>query len=273
MCRVLKVHRSGFYAWLHRPLSNRAKEDQRLTNQIQESWLGSGFVYGSPRIHQDLKEMGESCSVHRVARLMRIAKIKAQRGYKRRYVKSGAPSYVAPNQLKQCFTVDRPDATWVTDITYIRTYEGWFYLAVVVDLFSRKVVGWSMNHRMEKHLVTQALLSAVWRRKPKNRVIVHSDQGTQYTSDECQRFMKHHNIDPSMSRRGNCYDNAVAESFFHSLKQERIKRRIYKTREQARSDIFDYIEWFYNAKRRHSYCDNMSPTQFEETYYLNRQNV
>lgn len=141
MCRVLKVHRSGFYAWLHRPLSNRAKEDQRLTNQIQESWLGSGFVYGSPRIHQDLKEMGESCSVHRVARLMRIAKIKAQRGYKRRYVKSGAPSYVAPNQLKQCFTVDRPDATWVTDITYIRTYEGWFYLAVVVDLFSRKVVG------------------------------------------------------------------------------------------------------------------------------------
>ncbi len=273
MCRVLKVHRSGFYGWLQKPLSDRAKEDQRLTQQIRESWCGSGFVYGSPRIHQDLREIGESCSVHRVARLMRLAKIKAQRGYKRHYAKSGVPSHVAPNQLKQNFTADRPDAIWVTDITYIRTYEGWFYLAIVVDLFSRKVVGWSMNQRMEKHLVTQALLSAVWRRKPVNRVIVHSDQGVQYTSDECQRFMKHHNIDPSMSRRGNCYDNAVAESFFHSLKQERIKRKIYKTREQARLDIFDYIEWFYNAKRRHSYCDNMSPTQFEETYYLNRQNV
>lgn len=127
------------------------------------------------------------------------------------------------------------------------------YLAVVIDLFSRKVVGWAMHHRMEKYLVTQALLSAVWRRKPIKQVIVHSDQGVQYTSDECQRFMKHHNIDPSMSRRGNCYDNAVAEIFFHSLKQERIRRRIYKTRDEARLDIFDYIEWFYNPQRRHSH--------------------
>ncbi|MBL1140425.1 MAG: IS3 family transposase [Proteobacteria bacterium] len=154
-----------------------------------------------------------------------------------------------------------------------RTYEGWFYLAVVVDLFSRKVVGWSMNQRMEKHLVTQAMLSAVWRRKPQAKVIVHSDQGSQYTSDECQRFIAHHNIDPSMSRRGNCYDNAVAESFFHSLKSERIRGKIYKTREEARQDIFDYIEWFYNPQRRHSHCDNMPPNQFEEMYYLSQKSL
>lgn len=236
---------------------------------IRESWIASGLTYGSPRIHQDLLELGETCSEGRVARLMRTHQIRAQRGHKRRYLKSGHPSYIAPNQLKQRFDVDQPDHTWVTDIIYVRTYEGWFYLAVVVDLFSRKVVGWSMHHRMEKHLVTQAMLSAVWRRKPQGKVIVHSDQGTQYTSDECQRFIKYHNIEPSMSRRGNCYDNSVAESFFHSLKSERIRGRIYKTREEARQDIFDYIEWFYNPKRRHSYCDNMPPTQFEETYYSN----
>jgi len=273
MCRVLRVHRSGFYAWCQTPFSARSIEAKRLTQHIRESWTGSGFVYGSPRIHQDLQEQGESCSVHRVARLMRTANIKAQRGYKRRYLKSGLPSHVAPNQVKQSFKVARPDHTWVTDITYIRTYQGWLYLAVVVDLYSRKVVGWAMHHRMEKYLVTQALLSAVWQRKPEQRVIVHSDQGTQYTSDECQRFMKHHNIDPSMSRRGNCYDNAVAESFFHSLKQERVRRKIYKTRDEARLDIFDYIEWFYNPQRRHSHCDNMPPNQFEETYYLNQKNV
>ena len=267
MCRVLAVHPSGFYAWLKHPISNRAKANQRLIGLIKQCWIASGLTYGSRRIHQDLRELGETCSEGRVERLMRTNKIKAQRGYKRRYLKSGLPSHIAPNQLKQRFEVNEPDHTWVTDITYIRTYEGWFYLAVVVDLFSRKVVGWSMNKRMEKHLVTQALLSAVWQRKPSRRVIVHSDQGAQYTSDECLRFMQQHNLEPSMSRRGNCYDNAVAESFFHSLKSERIKRRIYQTREQARQDIFDYIEWFYNPTRRHSYCDNMSPNQYEQTYY------
>lgn len=267
MCRVLKVHPSGFYAWLRQPLSNRAKDNQRLLTLIKSSWLASGLTYGSRRIYQDLQELGETCSEGRVVRLMRNNKIRAQRGYKRRYMKYGNPSHIAANQLKQRFEVDSPNHTWVTDITYIRTYEGWFYLAVVVDLFSRKVVGWSMNKRMEKHLVTQALLSAVWQRKPEQTVIVHSDQGVQYTSDECQRFMRYHNIEPSMSRRGNCYDNAVAESFFHSLKSERIKRRVYKTREEARLDIFDYIEWFYNSKRRHSYCGNMPPNQYEQTYY------
>lgn len=273
MCRVLAVHPSGFYAWLKHPLSNRAKTNQKLVTMIKQSWLASGLTYGSRRIHQDLRELGETCSEGRVERLMRKHKIQSQRGYKRRYVKSGQPSHVAPNQLKQRFEVDQPNYTWVTDITYIRTYEGWFYLAVVVDLFSRKVVGWSMNQRMEKHLVTQALLSAVWQRKPEQSVIVHSDQGAQYTSDECLRFMKHHNFEPSMSRRGNCYDNAVVESFFHSLKSERIKRKIYKTREQARQDIFDYIEWFYNPIRRHSSCDNMSPIQYEQTYYSRLKSV
>lgn len=273
MCRVLRVHPSGFYAWLQQPLSNRAQENRRLLALVKESWLASGLTYGSRRIHQDLLDLGETCSEGRIERLMRNNQIRAQRGYKRRYLKSGTPSHVAPNQLKQQFTVSHPDQIWVTDITYIRTYEGWFYLAIVIDLYSRKVVGWSMNQRMEKHLVTQALLSAVWQRKPKEKVIIHSDQGSQYTSDECLRFIKHHNLDPSMSRRGNCYDNAVAESFFHSLKTERIRRRIYKTRDEARQDIFDYIEWFYNSKRRHSYCDNMSPNQYEDTYYQRLKSV
>lgn len=273
MCRVFKVHRSGYYAWLVQPESKRAQENKRLLGLIRESWLASGLIYGSPRIHQDLVELGETCSVKRVARLMHEAKIQAQYGYKRRYIKSDKPSHVAPNRLAQQFWVSKPDDTWVTDITYIRTYEGWLYLAVVVDLYSRKVVGWSMNSRMEKHLVTQALLSAVWRRKPKAKVIVHSDQGSQYTSDECRRFVKHHNIEPSMSRRGNCHDNAVAESFFHTLKSERIKRRIYRNRDEARQDIFDYIEWFYNPRRRHSYCGNLSPEQFEEQYYLKQKTV
>lgn len=273
MCRILNVHPSGFYAWLKRPNSPRVIENQRLLTLVKESWLGSGLTYGSRRIYHDLRELGEVCSRGRIERLMRNNKIKAQRGYRYRTFKYGVASHVASNQLKQHFDVDCPNHTWVTDITYIRTYEGWFYLAVVVDLFSRKVVGWSMNKRMEKHLVTQALLSAVWQRKPSQRVVVHSDQGVQYTSDECQRFMLHHNLEPSMSRRGNCYDNAVAESFFHSLKSERIKRRIYKTREEARQDIFDYIEWFYNATRRHSYCDNMPPNQYEQTYYSRLKNV
>ena len=188
MCRVLKVHPSGFYAWLKQPMSLRAKENQRLLTLIRESWLASGLTYGSRRIYQDLRELGEVRSEGRVVRLMRKNKIKAQRGYKRRYSKSGQPHHVVPNQLKQQFTVGKPDHAWVTDITYIRTYEGWFYLAIVVDLFSRRVIGWSMNKRMEKHLVTQALLAAVWARKPQEKVIVHSDQGTQYTSDECKRF-------------------------------------------------------------------------------------
>ena len=159
---------------------------------------------------------------------------------------------------------NHPNEAWVTDITYIRTWQGWLYLAVVIDLYSRNIVGWSMKPTLAKEIVIDALLMAVWRRKPKTKVLVHSDQGSQYGSDEWHRFCREHNLIPSMSRKGNCWDNAVAESFFSSLKKERIKKRIYKTRDLARADIFDYIEMFYNKIRRHTYLGGISPEQFEQ---------
>jgi putative transposase len=273
MCRVLRVHPSGFYAWLKKPLSDRAIEDERLLKLIQSSFIASGGTYGSPMIHQDLREQGERCGVHRVARIMRQAGIRAEIGYKRRSFKGGKPAVVADNRLNRQFTVDEPDRAWVTDITYIRTYEGWTYLAVVIDLFSRLVVGWSMQPRLRRDLVLQSLLSAVWRRKPIGKVLVHSDQGSQYSSDDTLRFLKAHNLEPSMSRRGNCHDNAVAESFFHTLKTERIKRRIYRDRAEARQDVFDYIELFYNPRRRHSHLGRKSPMVYEQEYFQSMESV
>ena len=267
MCRVLRVHRSGYYAWLKKPLSNRAIEDQRLLVKIKESYFASGGIYGSPRIHKDLREVGEGCGENRVARLMRQHGLRAIRGYKKPRHRRGQPAIVAPNMLKQCFSVVRQDYAWATDITYIRTHEGWLYLAVVVDLYSRMIIGWSMQPTLERNLVLNALLMAVWRRRPENEVIVHSDQGAQYGSDDWIRFCRDHNLKPSMSRRGNCYDNAVAESFFSSLKKERVRRRIYKSRDEARTDLFDYIEIFYNRKRRHSYLGQQSPYDFERASF------
>ncbi len=206
MCRVLQVARAGFYAWLHKPLSDRAIEDQRLLGLIRDSYASSGGVYGAPRVFGDLREAGETCCKHRVARIMRSHKIKAVRGYKAPRTIAGRPSIIAPNRLNREFTVDAPDRAWVTDITYIRTWQGWLYLAVVVDLHARKVVGWSMKPTLARDLVLDALLMAVWRRKPQSSVIVHSDQGTQYGSYDWQRFCRANNLEPSMSRRGNCWD-------------------------------------------------------------------
>ena len=187
-----------------------------------------------------------------MARWARLSGIKAQIGYKRKSGSyGGKPAIVATNQLGQSFNTLAPDQTWVTDITYIKTYEGWLCLAVVIDLFSRRVIGWSMQSRMRMDLVLSALLMAVWRRKPKSKVIIHSDQESQFTSLEWQAFLKTHHLEARMSRRGNCYENAVAESFFHLLKSERIRRKTYATREDARQDVFDYIELFYNPKRKH----------------------
>jgi putative transposase len=194
---------------------------------------------------------------------MRDHRIRAIRGYKKPRHLVGVPSVIAPNRLQRQFTVDQPDSAWVTDITYIRTWEGWLYLAVVMDLHSRKIVGWSMQPTLARGIVVDALLMAVWKPKPKERVIVHSDQGSQYGSDDWLRFCKAHKLDPSMSRRGNCWDNAVAESFFSSLKKERIRRKIYRTRSLARADIFDYVEMFYNRTRRHSHLGGVSPEAFE----------
>ncbi|EES5189225.1 IS3 family transposase [Escherichia coli] len=267
LCRVLDVHPSGFYAWLQQPHSQRHQADLRLTGQIKQFWLESGCVYGYRKIHLDLRDSGQQCGVNRVWRLMKRIGIKAQVGYRSPRARKGEASIVSPNRLQRQFNPDAPDERWVTDITYIRTHEGWLYLAVVVDLFSRKIIDWSMQSRMTKDIVLNALLMAVWRRNPQKQVLIHSDQGSQYTSHEWQSFLKSHGLEGSMSRRGNCHDNAVAESFFQLLKRERIKKKIYGTREEARSDIFDYIEMFYNSKRRHGSSDQMSPTEYENQYY------
>ncbi|MDC0728531.1 IS3 family transposase [Phytobacter diazotrophicus] len=273
LCRVLDVHPSGFYSWLQQPHSQRHQADRRLTGQIKQFWLESGCVYGYRKIHLDLRDSGQQCGVNRVWRLMKRAGIKAQVGYRSPRARKGEASIVSPNRLQRQFNPDAPDERWVTDITYIRTHEGWLYLAVVVDLFSRKIIGWSMQSRMTKDIVLNALLMAVWRRNPQKQVLVHSDQGSQYTSHEWQSFLKSHGLEGSMSRRGNCHDNAVAESFFQLLKRERIKKKIYGTREEARSDIFDYIEMFYNSKRRHGSSDQMPPTEYENQYYRRLRSV
>lgn len=263
MCRLLDASKSGYYNWRFRPLSDRAVEDHRLLPLIRASHAASHGVYGYRRIHLDLREMGEPCGKHRVARIMKSNAIKAIHGYKRPRVIYGRPAILTPNTLDRQFTVGDPDVAWVTDITYIRTWQGWLYLAVVLDLYSRKVVGWSMKPTLAREIVLDALMMAVWRRKPSQQVLVHSDQGSQYGSDDWRRFCRQHNLVPSMSRRGNCWDNAVAESFFGSLKKERIRKRVYKTRELARADVFDYIEVFYNRQRRHDHLGGVSPEAFE----------
>jgi putative transposase len=265
---MMRVHRSGYYAWIKQPKSAKQKDDERLQGLIKQFWLESGCVYGYRKIHLDLREVGETCGKHRVARLMKQAGLKAQVGYKKPSYKGGKTAIFAENHLQQEFDTQAPNKAWVTDITYIRTYEGWLFLAVVIDLFSRQVIGWSMQPTMHVDLVLKALLMAVWRRKPRRKVLVHSDQGSQYTSSDWQNFLKHHNLTGSMSRRGNCFDNAVAESFFQLLKRERVKRRIYKNREEARQDIFNYIEMFYNPVRRHGNNNDLSPVEFERRYSM-----
>jgi putative transposase len=266
MCRVLQVHPSGFYKWLVEPESPRAKANKVLTELIVEYWDESGRTYGSPRIHRDLREAGEPCSENRVARLMRDATVKAIRAYKKpRYIAS-KPSVIARNFLDRQFEVDAPDQAWVTDITYIRTWHGWLYLAVVIDLYSRMVVGWSMKPSMHRDIVLDALMMALKRRNPQGEVLIHSDQGSQFTSDDWSLFASRNGLKISMSRRGNCWDNACAESFFASLKKERVRRKIYQSHEEARADLFDYIEVFYNRKRRHSHLDQLSPFNYEAKF-------
>ena len=274
MCRCLRIQPSGFYAWLKNPLSKRAKEDVRQTGLIRQAWDESGQVYGYRKLHDDLLDQGETCCPNRVARLASMAGIKARIGYKRRPGSyGGKPSKVVDNTLARQFDVAAPDKAWVTDITYIRTQEGFAYLAVVIDLYSRRVVGWSMQSRQTTDLVLQALLMAVWRRKPKSTVLVHSDQGSQFTSMDWASFLKAHNLEHSMSRRGNCHDNAVVESFFNLLKRERIRRRTYRSRDEARQDVFDYIEMFYNPIRKHVRNGMLSPVEFERQQMMSTEGV
>ena len=267
MCKVMQVHPSGFYAWKTEPQSPRAKDDLRLTGLLKQAWLESGCVYGYRKLTLDMRDLGERCGKHRVARLLKREGLRSQTGYRRRpSIRGGKPAVVAPNHLQRQFTVAGPNQSWVTDITYIRTHEGWLYLAVVVDLFSRQVVGWSMGSRIDTQLALDALLMALWRRRPQTAVTVHSDQGCQFTGHEWQTFLRDHNLVSSMSRRGNCHDNAVAESFFQLLKRERVRRQIYPTRDAARSDVFNYIEMFYNARRRHGTAGDTSPVEFERRH-------
>ena len=274
MCRCLRIQPSGFYAWLKNPLSRRAKEDARQTELLRQAWEDSGKVYGYRKLHDDLLDQGETCCPNRVARLASLAGIRARIGYKRRPGSyGGKPSRVVDNTLARQFDVAAPDKTWVTDITYIRTQEGFAYLAVVIDLYSRRVVGWSMQNRQTTDLVLQALLMAVWRRKPKGKVLIHSDQGSQFTSIDWASFLKAHNLEHSMSRRGNCHDNAVVESFFNLLKRERVRRRTYRSRDEARQDVFDYIEMFYNPIRKHVRNGMLSPVEFERQQMMSTEGV
>jgi putative transposase len=262
MCSTLGVAPSGYYEWLKHPLSNRAIEDARLLRLIRASFTASQGVYGAPRVFLDLREAGEACSKHRVARLMRENGFRALHGYRTRRWSVGKPAVLIPNHLQRQFTVTRPNKVWVTDITYIRTWQGWLYLAVVMDLFSRRIVGWSAGPNVHRELVLDALLAAVRRRRPRG-TLIHSDQGTQYGSDAWRRFCRANHLEPSMSRKGNCWDNAVAESFFSSLKKERVKKHIYKDRNLALADVADYIDAFYNRTRRHGHLGGISPEQFE----------
>lgn len=272
LCRVLNVAPSGYYAWLKKPPSNRALEDARLVRLIRASFVASQGIYGAPRVFLDLREAGETCSKHRVARLMREQRSRALHGYRTRRWSVGKPAILIPNLLQRRFTVTRPNRAWVTDITYVRTWQGWLYLAVVMDLFSRKVVGWAARPTIHRELVLDATLMAMRARRPRGTPI-HSDQGTQYGSDAWRRFCRSNRLEPSMSRKGNCWDNAVAEAFFSSLKKELIKKQIYKSRDLAKAAITDYIESFYNRSRRHSHLAGVSPEQFEAAHKCRNRGV
>lgn len=235
MCRCLLVQPSGFHAWLKAQLSRRAQEDKRQAKLVKDAWEASGKVHGYRKVHGGLMEIRESCCPNRVARLPHVAGIRARIGYKKRPCKyGGRPSLAVDNTLNRQFDVAAPNKAWVTDITYIRTQKGFAYLAVVLDLFSRRVVGWAMQGRQTTNVVLQALLATVWWRKPKIRVQVHSDEGSQFTSIEWASFLNHHNLEPSMSRRGYYHANAVAESILKLLKRERIHRKVYRTKTEAR---------------------------------------
>jgi putative transposase len=251
MCRLLEVSPSGFYHWRSRPPSARALANEKLLARIADLHGASDGVLGRRRICEDLIDEGETCSPNRVGRLMDQAGLKGvpQRRRWQRKANGARPGNV-DNHLERDFTAPEPNHAWVTDITYIRTAESWLYLCVVIDLFSRLVVGWSMSAVQDRQLVLQAVLMALWQRQDRSRVILHSDRGCQFTSDEYQRFLKGHNLVCSMSAVGSCADNALAEGFFGMLKRERVNRRCYRTRAEARTDIFDYIERFYNPRTR-----------------------
>jgi len=265
MCGALGVSRGGFYAWLTRPRSRRSRSDEEIGAKVRTSFLDSDRTYGARRVWRDLLADGVSSGLHRIERLMRSQALKARPRRRRLPLDLGErqAGAVAPNVLDRSFEASQPNRKWIADFTYVWTAEGWLYVAAVIDLFSRRVVGWSMNAAMTAQLVTDALLMAIWRRGKPDALLHHSDRGSQYTSEQFQRLMADNGVVCSMSRSGNVWDNAAMESFFSSLKTERTGNKTYRTRDEARADVFDYIERFYNAKRRHSTIGYLSPMEFE----------
>ena len=260
---------SGYYVWKKCKWSSREQSDECLLNKIKNIHVAKRSCYGSPRMHAELKALGERCGRKRIARIMRQNGIAAK--HKRKFKATTDSQHkfpVAPNLLEQNFKISEPNRVWTADISYCWTLEGWVYLAVVLDLYSRKIVGWAMSERMTRELVIKAFLMAYWARKPKTGLIHHSDKGSQYASYDFQDLLKGFGVRQSMSGKGNCYDNAVTETFFHSLKTELMFDCIFKTREEAKSAIFEYIEVFYNRDRRHSTLGYCSPVKFEQYWEL-----
>lgn len=264
-CRLAEISRGGFYASRNRPESRRTRRNRYLLVLIKEVWEESNRTYGSRRVHAELRDRGNRCGLNRVARLMRRHGIVAVQHRKYRpTTDSGHDFPVAPNLLRRDFRVAEPDRVWVADITYIPTDEGWLYLATELDLYSHRIVGWSLGSRLSRHLVLDALEMAVGRRRPEPGLIHHSDRGVQYACGDFQRLLWRHRMVPSMSRKGDPYDNAVAESFFRTLKVELVYRRRFRTRREAKAAIVEYIELFYNSRRRHSSLGYLSPNDFEK---------
>jgi transposase InsO family protein len=267
LCQVLSVSPSGYYAWRKRRPSRRQVENDRLAAEIRQIHQESYQTYGSPRIHAELQQQGIACNRKRVERLMRLHQIRAVCKRRRRHTTNSAHNLpVAPNRLDQDFGAAAPNEKWVADISYIWTTEGWLYLAAVLDLFSRKIVGWAMGERIDRHLVHQALQMALLTRRPGTESLHHSDRGSVYASQDYQLLLADHRIQASMRRAGNAYDNAVMESFFATLKTELVHRRHYQSRAEAKTGIFAYIEGFYNRRRRHSALGYRSPVAFESLH-------
>lgn len=272
LCRVMQVSRSGYYAWRKRPLCVREQANLKLTEQIKTVFEESDQTYGSPRIYAQLKEEGIACSEKRIARLMRAANLKAV--LPRRFVLTTDSNHdlpVADNLLDRQFGSDTPDRQWTSDISYVWTGEGWLYLAVVLDLFSRRIVGWAMGTTLQRSLVVSALWMALTNRQPQAGLLCHSDRGSQYASHDYQKALSEAGIVCSMSRKGDCWDNAPTESFFASLKGECVYRHRFATRAEARTVLFTWIEVWYNRKRRHSSLGYLSPEAFERQYYQQQQ--
>ncbi len=264
MCRLLSVSRSGYYSWKNRPFSGRDQANQELLTEIKRVFEDEKSRPGSPRISRRLQEEGKSASRHRVAKLMKDNGLRAKAAKKYKATTNSNHSLpVAPNLLEQNFTADAPDQKWVSDITYIWTEEGWLYLAVVLELYSRRVIGWAIGERMTAALVCDALIMALWRRHMPKGVIVHSDRGCQYCSAAYQKLFKQHQLICSMSKKGDCYDNAAMESWNHSFKVEAVHGERFLTRSEAKYQVFEYIEVYYNRKRLHSKLGYLSPETFE----------